>query len=194
MRPRFSHLLLVAALLALAPAALAQPAPPSAGSGAAADRREQIKRKLLALRAYRLTEELALDETSAARVFPVLAKYDPQLEQLIIERAAMAKELRAGPTGPAAEDLVNRAVANRRALFELEEKRLAELRKVLTSRQTARLLVVLPEIETQLKQQIRRAVRNRGGSQELLDPFDRPFDRPVNRPAKRRNKRAEQLE
>lgn len=190
MRARFSLLLIVAALLAPAPAALAQPAAPGAGPGVAPDRREQIKRKLLALRAYRLTEELALDETSAARVFPVLAKYDPQLEQLTIERVALAKELRANPAGPAAEDLVNRAVANRRALFELEERRLAELRKVLTPRQTARLLVVLPEIETQLKQQIRRAVRNRGGSQELLDPFDRPVDRP----AKRRNKRAEQLE
>ncbi len=186
MSPRLS-LLIVAAMLALAPAALGQPAAPSASAGPAGTRREEVKRKLLALRAYRLTDELALDGASAARVFPVLAKYDPQLEQLTIERAALTKELRAGPTGPAADELVNRAVANRRALFELEDKRLAELRKVLTPQQAARLLVVLPEIETQLKQQIRRAVRNRADdSPDLIDPFSRP--------GKRRNKRAVQLE
>lgn len=186
MFPRLS-LLIVAALLASAPAALGQPAAPSTHSGPSATRRDEVKRKLLALRAYRLTEELSLDEASAARVFPILAKYDPQLEQLTIERAALTKELHAGPTGTAADELINRAVANRRALFELEDKRLAELRKVLTPQQAARLLVVLPEIETQLKQQIRRAVRNRAGdSPGLIDPF--------NRPGKRRNKRAEQLE
>lgn len=179
---RLPLLLIVAALLAPAPAALAQSAGPSAGTGPATARREQVKRKLLALRAYRLTEELALDETSAARVFPMLAKYDPQLEQLTIERATLTKELRAGPTGAAAEELVTRVVANRRALFELEEKRLAELRKVLTPQQTARLLVVLPEIEAQLKQQIRRAVRNRGGdSPDLINPFERAPRRPKKR-------------
>lgn len=186
MFPRLS-LLVVAALLALAPEALGQPAAPSTSAGPTTTRRQEVKRKLLALRAYRLTEELALDEASAARVFPVLAKYDQPLEQLTIERAALSKALRDGPTGATAEDLVNRAVTNRRALFELEDKRLAELRKVLTAQQAARLLVVLPEIETQLKQQIRRAVRSRADdSGDLVDPF--------NRPGKRRNKRAVQLE
>lgn len=156
--------------------ARAQPTSPRPAAEAAATgplagaKRDKIRRKLLALRAFRLTEELALDEASAARLFPLLAKYDPQLEQLTLDRMTLARQLQQGPTGAAADDLINRAVVNRRALLELEERRLADLRKVLTPQQTARLLVVLPEIETQLKRQIRQVVRKQGRS-GLVDPF-----------------------
>lgn len=156
----------------------AQPAAGGPGRPAAAppadSKREQIKRKLLALRAFRLTEELRLDETSAARVFPVLSKYDPQLEQLTTERLLLLRQLRGTLTAAAADDVINRAVANRRALLDLEERRLADLRKVLTPQQTARLLVVLPEIETQLKRQIRQIVRKQSRAEpadDLVDPF-----------------------
>ena len=157
--------------------AVAQPAAGGPARPAAAPtdgKREQIKRKLLALRAFRLTEELRLDEASAARVFPLLSKYDPQLEQLTTERLLLLRQLRGALTAAAADDVINRAVANRRALLDLEERRLADLRKVLTPQQTARLLVVLPEIETQLKRQIRQIVRKQGRAEpaeDLVDPF-----------------------
>lgn len=198
-RPRAARRLAMQVLAAAALAAtlLAAPAIGSAAPGRrqpaagptgapAAGKREQIKRKLLALRAFRLTEELALDEATAARLFPLLTKYDSQLEQLTIERMTLAKQLRSGPAGAAADEIINRAVANRRALLDLEEKRLAELRKVLTPQQTARLLVVLPEIENQIKRQIRQIVRKRArgdarGNDDLVDPFarDRATDDPL---------------
>jgi hypothetical protein len=182
-RRSVAWLALIAAL-ALGPGlALAQPGAtaPSAGQppgpAAGAPARERLKQRLLALRAYRLTEELGLDPTSASGVFPVLAKYDGQLEQLTVERVAITQKLRQGPTGAAADELINRSIANRRALLEVEERRLDELRKVLTPQQTARLLVVLPEIEAQLKRQIRQIARKRGqGTADgeipgLVDPF-----------------------
>ena len=43
---------------------------------------------------------------------------------------------------------------------ELEDKRLAELRKILTPAQTARLLIVLPELERKIQNQLRRAIAN----------------------------------
>lgn len=163
----------------LAPSAEAQPRPaaqptpraaPSASSKG--DRRAEIKRKLMAFRAYRVTEELALDETAAARVFPLLSKYDQKVEQLTAERIQLNKELRNPPVdAKAIDDLIRRAQANRRAMLELDEQRLSELRKVLSAAQTARLLVVLPEIERQIKAQIRRSLRQQDG--DPLNPFPR---------------------
>src|SRR5882724_11190230 len=48
------------------------------GGPATAERREQVKKKIRAMRAFTLTEELALDEATASRLFPVLARYDDE--------------------------------------------------------------------------------------------------------------------
>lgn len=48
-------------------------------------------------------------------------------------------------TDPKAQDrLVDEAIANQKAFWSIEERRLAELRKILTPAQTTRLLIVLP--------------------------------------------------
>jgi Spy/CpxP family protein refolding chaperone len=166
----------IAALLltaAFAGGAAAQPSAPqpSAAGAAKPEIREKVKQKILAFRAFRLTEELNLDEAAAARVFPLLTKYDQQIEQLTVERVTLNRALRNPPAGAkAADELIRRALANRRAFLDLEEQRINELRKVLSPEQTVRLLVVLPEIERQIKEQIRRAVR-KAGRADPLDPF-----------------------
>lgn len=163
--PRWPKLAAVATALLLAisaSAAQAQPKPQPAQQQAnpADARRVEIKRKLMAIRAYRLTEELALDEATAAKVFPLLTKYDQQADQLAADRMALNKELRQEPKDARVlDDLIRRALANRRATVDLEERRIRELRGVLTPVQTARFLVVLPEIERQIKMQIRRSMR-----------------------------------
>jgi hypothetical protein len=143
------------------------------------DRRAEVKRKIRAFRAYRLTEELALDEATAARVFPLLGKYDQQVEQLTMESVELLKQLRPRTIdAKLADELVRRTLANRRAFLDLEEKRIGELRKVLSAEQTARLLVVLPQIERQIKAQIRRSMRRDG------DPLTAPELRKRNRKAR----------
>jgi Spy/CpxP family protein refolding chaperone len=187
-RPLLAIALAALALLALTSGALGQPR----GGPRQATMRAQVKAKILALRAYRVTEELALDEATAARVFPLLSKYDQQVEQLIRERAELNRKLRKPPPDAAAVDeLIRRTLANRRAQVDLEAQRIGELRTVLTPAQTARLLVVLPEIERQLKAQIRRAGRqlrggnggDRGGNDDLVNPFERPRRARKNQPA-----------
>ena len=77
------------ALAVAAPVVHAQPAP-----GAAENRRERIKKKIRALRAYTLTEELSLDEVTAGKLFPVLAKYDDVLDKLLQARADLERRLK----------------------------------------------------------------------------------------------------
>lgn len=153
-------LMFVLALVVAAPVATAQPAP------APADRREAIKKKIRALRAYALTEELKLDEKTAAKLFPLLAKWDDVTDKLLGQRVDLTRQLRAAEQvrDPRTLDkLLDDTIANQRAFWDLEDKRLAELRKILTPAQTARILVVLPEFERKIQNRLRRAIQRQAG-------------------------------
>ena len=131
------------------------------------DRREQIKKKIRALRAYTLTDELALDERTASRLFPALARYDDETDRLLQKRVDVQLRLERADAlrdPRAVERLIDEAVANQRGFWDLEEKRLAELRKFLTPVQTAKLLVVLPAFERRIQNQLRKAIVRRGAA------------------------------
>lgn len=134
------------------------------GSGppaATTERREQIKKKIRAMRAYTLTEELALDEQAAGRLFPVLARYDDETDRLLEKRLDVQRRLRSVDTmrDPRAIDrLIDEAIAVQHSFRDLEDRRLAELRKILTPAQAAKLLVALPELERKIQKQLRRAI------------------------------------
>ena len=161
---------MIRSLAFLLVAALAAPAAAQPGGRAPVDqqqnRREAIKKKIRALRAYALTEELALDEATAGRLFPLLAKYDDITDKLLGARVDLARRLRDADQlrdRRAVDKLIDEAIANQKAFWELEEKRVAELRKILTPEQTARILVVLPEFERKIQNQLKRAIAKRGG-------------------------------
>jgi hypothetical protein len=127
-------------------------------------RREQIKKKIRALRAYTLTEELALDEQTAARLFPALSRYDDETDKLLEKRVDVQRRLRRADSlrdERAVERLIDEASANQRAFWKLEDKRFEELRKILTPVQTAKLLVVLPAFERRIQNQLRKAIVSR---------------------------------
>ena len=153
-------LALALAVMIAAPAVHAQPGPAPGMT-----RREKIKKKIRTLRAYTLTEELQLDEATAGRLFPALAKWDDEFDKLLQQRAELERQLKAADAikDPRALDrLVDAAIANQRAFWDVQDKRLAELRKILTPAQTARLLVVLPALERKIENQLRRAIRGGG--------------------------------
>ncbi|HEX5058372.1 MAG TPA: hypothetical protein VFV99_03385 [Kofleriaceae bacterium] len=179
------RLFLVFMLVFSSVTALAQPAPMQ---DKAAERREKIKQRIFALRAYTLTSELQLDEATAGRLFPLLSKFDGEFEKLLVARVDITRRLRTVDTikdPKAVNKLIDEAAANQRALWDIEEKRLVELRKILTPQQTARLLVVLPALERKIQNQLRKAVQRPKlrRQQAPVDPFatdndddDDPFD------------------
>jgi hypothetical protein len=194
---------LVVALLILAVSlpAGAQPAGKGPGTPSAADRRQKVKEHIRALRAYTLTEQLDLDEATAARLFPALAKYDEEFEKLLQARADLQKRLAAaGGLNDArqVDKLIDEAIANRRALWETEDKRLQQLRKILSPAQTARALVVLPAMERKIQHELRRAAQpaqpdakappRNSDDDGMINPFARKKERdaePRLRPAPR---------
>jgi hypothetical protein len=81
--------LAIAVVLSIAAPAWSQPA--AQPQAAPADRHEKIKKRIRALRAYTLTEELSLDEATAAKLFPMLAKYDDEFDKLLVARIDLEK-------------------------------------------------------------------------------------------------------
>lgn len=163
------RILIVLLALFIATPVVAQPAGPPV------DRREKIKKKIRALRAYTLTEELVLDEQTAAKLFPLLAKYDEDFDKLLVARIDLQKRLAGADQLKDAKQidkLIDDATANQRALWDTESKRLAELRKILTPTQVARVMVVLPAIERKIQNQLRRVAGK--AAQEAGENEDAP--------------------
>lgn len=142
---------------------LAEAQPRRGGGAGAMDRREQIKRKIRALRAYTLTEELALDEHTAGRLFPLLSRYDDEIDRMLEKRRDLQHRLHQAHVrdARAIDRLIDEAVANQRGFWELEDKRLTDLRKILTPVQVAKLLVVLPAFDRRIQNQLGRAIVKR---------------------------------
>lgn len=148
-------------------------------------KRERVKQRIRIMRALVLTEQLGLDDTGAAKMLPVLDRYDDEVAQLLGERAALRTRLAAAKrAGKSAEvgALLDQLVANQRARWTAEEQRFAELRKQLTPEQAATLLDLLPEVDRKILRGLRGAVdlpddgarrgpRLRGArSDDLLEP------------------------
>lgn len=177
------------ALLILILLATFASAQPRGGGGTPQDRREAVKKKIRAMRAYTLTDELALDEKTATRLFPILARWDDVTDKLLQQRVEIQRKLSSGTAiEPRLLDkLIDDAVANQKAFWDLETQRLTELRKVLTPAQTARLLVVLPAFERKIQNQLRRAINRRGNAtRPAPDDLDEDDSDTEDVPARRR--------
>ena len=143
------------------------------------ERREQIKKKIRALRAYTLTEELGLDEQTAGKLFPLLARYDDELDKVVESRVDVHKRLvEAGslPNAHAVDLVIEDALANQRSMRSIEDRRIADFRKVLTSQQVARILVVLPALDRKIQNQLQRVIRNGQNAGRRPRPTDDPDD------------------
>lgn len=158
-----------------APSGFAQPGGNPGAPRRAADpaenpgRRDEIKKKIRAMRAYTLTEELSLDEATAGKLFPVLARYDDETDRLLQKRGDIQRRLRRADTlhdARAVERLIEEALVNRRAFWDLEDRRIGDLRKILTPVQSAKLLVVLPALERKIENQLRKAIQRQNAGDE----------------------------
>lgn len=197
-------IVLLASTAAFAQAPGQTPPRPPAGMGAPGPatatpretKQERVKKRVRMMRAMALTEELGLDSAGAGRLFPLLEKYDAEFDRLLVERGQLVHQLDTADGRPAKQidKLIDDSLANQRKFWDLEDRRIADLRKILTPAQVARVVVVLPVLERKIQNQLRNAVRpgaRRGNknaqSGEPDDDDVEPGERPVPKRAPRNN-------
>ena len=121
--------------------------------------RQTVLDQMRVMRVWKLTEELKLDQATAAKVFPLLAQFDERARAIGQERReamrALAEELRGDkPDAGKLTALTERAQANRARRDALEAERWKALGKVLTPVQHAKLLLFLPRFEEGFRRRI----------------------------------------
>src|SRR5688572_1109895 len=91
----------------------------------AQDKREAVKKKIRAMRAFTLTDELGLDEKAASKLFPILSRWDDVTDKLLQQRVDIQRRLTSATDPKALDKVIDEAVANQKAFWDLEDKRLA---------------------------------------------------------------------
>src|SRR5688572_27802030 len=147
-------------ILTMAGVASAQPEPRARERRAAA-----IRERIQLLRAHHLSEELSLDEGAAVRLTAVLDRYDATIEELHARGARLRRELRRESAAEGADDrdLTRRTdelLSHYEELYRTQRERFAAARRTVSAAQGARLLLVLPRIDDEVRSEIERAVKH----------------------------------
>ena len=137
------------------------------------EKREEVRKKVEAIRIYRLTEALKLDEKSSAQLASLLGTIDLKRRELMDQNMDAMKELRASlksphPSESQLKPILGRLEKNHREMADLKEKELNGLKDILTVEQRARYLIFQREFTREMRGMIAGAWGNaqgaRGGS------------------------------
>lgn len=131
-------------------------------------RRAKIKQKIRALREWRLTEALELDSDTADKLFPILDSYDDKFGKAMRQGRKLRKQLRSQIESGKANDkqldkIVDKMLDNQRTVWNLNEQRFKQARKVLTAEESAKVLIILPQIDHEIRRAMRKALDGRKG-------------------------------
>jgi len=136
------------------------PPPPPPGAGAV---RKQVNERIRMMRMWKLTEALSLDEATAQRFFPILNKFDEKVAPLHRQQGEIIMRLRAEiesgrPDPVRLSKGIDDLLGLRKQVAALEDERIREVRRVLSPTQQAKLVLLLPKIERELRRSVRRAM------------------------------------
>jgi hypothetical protein len=185
-------LLTIAALvIGTATASLAQQTPsgslsgagtgPSREGGSASEaKRESVRRKIEAVRIWKLTEALKLDAATSAKLASFLSSIDKQRLEIIRDNMMTMQELRRSlktekPDEQSLKDSLDRLGKNRRAFLELRDRELSGLKDILTTEQQAQYVIFQQEFHREMREMIEAARGREGvGRRRTGDGFGEP--------------------
>lgn len=139
------------------------------------ERREEIRKKIEAIRIWRLTEELKLDEKTAAKFFPAISGLSQKRNELMRENMEAQRELRlyleAGkPDRKKIKAALDRLENIHHETAKLTEKEIDITKDHLTVEQQARYYVFQQDFQREMREMISGA---RGGGQGVRGPGQR---------------------
>jgi Spy/CpxP family protein refolding chaperone len=137
-----------------------------------AKKQEEVRKKVEAVRIWRLTEELKLDEKTSARLASFLSALDEKRRGLMRERMETMKDLRSllktqNPNENNMKAALDKLEKNRREMVDLEGKEIGGVKDILTVEQQARYVIFQQEFRREMRGMISGA---RGGGQGMRAP------------------------
>lgn len=131
------------------------------------ERMEKVRKRVEMIRMWRLTEELDLDEKTAARLFPILSKYDKKMIKFQKNMFKLRRQRRAMQEGRArgtadAGELLERLEKIRSSMRKLQDEKYAELKKVLSPSQMLNYLDFEERFRREMREMLKDARGKRG--------------------------------
>jgi len=126
-------------------------------------KRAQVRQRITEFAMTQIQSQLGLDAPTLQRFRAVADKYEPQIAGLHKEMGMAMKELRAQLAAAQPDDarlsqLADTVVNDRSKVQALEAQRTTDNRRVLTPAQFAKLIVVWPQINRQVKIEMYKAM------------------------------------
>jgi Spy/CpxP family protein refolding chaperone len=128
-------------------------------------KREEVRKKIEAVRMWRLTEELKLDEKTSAKLASFLSALDEKRRDFMRERMEAMRDLRVILMAGKADEKKMRAdldklEKNRREMEELQDKEISGVKGLLSVEQQARYVIFQQDFRREMRGMIAGA---RGG-------------------------------
>jgi len=147
---------IIAAALIMAGTAVHAQQGPAGGHGPDAKKQEEVRKKVEAVRIWRLTEELKLDEKTSARLASFLSSVDGQRRGFMRERLETMRDLRTmlkaeHPDEKKMKTFLDNLEQNRRGMMELEVKEINGIKDILTVEQQARYVIFQQEFRREMR-------------------------------------------
>jgi hypothetical protein len=125
---------------------------------------KRVRKKVESLRAWRITEELDLDEETSARLFPVMREADEEGWRIEARNRSlirdMALQLKSTKPDPGViKGILDGLQANRMEKARSENRHLKRVREILSPEDTARYLLFQLSFQRELKEKAARAFR-----------------------------------
>jgi Spy/CpxP family protein refolding chaperone len=138
------------------------------GNALSAQKREELRKRIEAVRIWRLTEALKLDATTSAKLSSLLSSIDQQKKDLVLDQVQSMRTLRealqpAKPDEANLKAILDKLETGRRSIQDLREREVSGLKDVLTIEQQARYLIFQQEFQREIRGMITRARGNLPG-------------------------------
>jgi Spy/CpxP family protein refolding chaperone len=129
---------------------------PVRGGPPSQEKREEIRKKVEAIRIWRLTEALKLEEKTAARFFPVLSSLTQRRHELLRENMEAERELRlyleaSKPDEKKIKAALDKMEKNHHEMTKLTEKEIEATKEYLTVEQQARYFLFQQDFQREMR-------------------------------------------
>jgi Spy/CpxP family protein refolding chaperone len=158
--------------------------PQAPGGEPSEERREEVRKKIEAVRIWRLTEALKLDAPTSSKLSALLSSFDQQRRDIMREQMTTMRQLRHILDSPKPDEskiktVLDRLEKNQRAMQALRDKEFGGVKEILTIEQQARFLLFQQEFRREMQGMIANARRGGPGPRGGLrgEGPGRPQDR-----------------
>ena len=136
--------------------------PQAAGGEPSEEKREAVRKKIEAVRIWRLTEALKLDTPTSSKLSSLLSSFEQQRMGIMRQQMTAMRELRRMLKTPKPEEskiksALDRLEKNQHAMQALRDKELAGVKEILTIEQQARFLLFQQEFRREMQGMISNA-------------------------------------